>query len=237
MEDTMLTVYRSECKYLLSFAEANIIKQRLMKLLFLDEHSKHGEYLVRSLYFDSLNDIDYFTKSAGTANRKKVRLRIYNYTDMKVKLEVKYKFNNHQNKKSLSIERSDAINLINQNYEVLLKYASNNLFALEVFNILKNGAYKPVSLIEYKRLAFVYEEYNTRITLDSQIRFSESDFRLFEKQPLYQSVSNEGVILEIKFNKHLADFISNVLKVNTLNQLAVSKYCLGRPSLEKYFID
>ena len=33
--------------------------------------------MVRSLYFDSLEDSDYYDKLDGVMNRKKIRLRIY----------------------------------------------------------------------------------------------------------------------------------------------------------------
>lgn len=233
----ILNVFRTECKYSLSIVDANRIKNKLIQLLPLDTHSIRGEYMVRSLYFDSINNYDYFTKESGTEIRKKIRLRIYNAFDKKAKLEVKYKYNNQQQKKSLIISKMDAEELIKLNYQVLLKYASSNLFALEVLNMMRSGVYKPVSLIEYQRLAFTYSENDTRITFDSRIRYSETDFRLFEKYPIYQVLPDDFVTLEIKFNNYLLGFISEVLKAGNLNQLAVSKYCLGRQSLEKYFID
>ena len=66
-----LSVYRSENKYILSKDKLSNLRFKLDKVLSRDEYSKEHSYIVRSLYFDSINNIDFNTKVAGTEIRKK----------------------------------------------------------------------------------------------------------------------------------------------------------------------
>ena len=93
------------------------------------------------------------------------------------------------------------------------------------------GSYRPVSMVEYERVAFLYERYNTRITFDLNIKSSECNFNLFDKNPIYQDIISNKIILEVKYNEKLMKFIKDILVPYNLNRVAVSKYCMGR----KYF--
>ena len=50
------------------------IRNKLDKVLTLD---RGDAYVVRSIYFDSPDDKDYYDKQGGEIVRKKLRLRIY----------------------------------------------------------------------------------------------------------------------------------------------------------------
>ena len=76
-----LSVFRCENKYLISYADALSLQRKLDLVLQRDCHSGEQGYTVRSLYFDSLNNLDFYTKLAGTELRKKIRLRIYSPGD------------------------------------------------------------------------------------------------------------------------------------------------------------
>lgn len=57
MEDK---VYRHEIKFLLSKMEYNELRLLLDAVMNKDEHMiEHGEYYIRSLYFDSFDNRDY----------------------------------------------------------------------------------------------------------------------------------------------------------------------------------
>ena len=105
MADTALSVFRNEKKYILPFRNALSIRGKLDEILARDGHSETWGYMVRSLYFDSVNNIDYKTKLAGVEKRKKIRLRIYSTASKKCKLEMKAKDGDLQHKVSLWISR------------------------------------------------------------------------------------------------------------------------------------
>ena len=99
---TLLSVHRTENKYPISLIEASILKNRLANVMYQDEYDEDGlGYTIRNLYFDSLNQDDYYEKLAGNKERKKIRIRVYNINDEKCKLEVKKKNGDYQHKISI----------------------------------------------------------------------------------------------------------------------------------------
>lgn len=85
------TTYRNEWKYYISLWEAEILKQRLLPFMQMDPYAKDGKYTIRSLYFDDYWNSSYEQKMMGVDDRKKWRVRIYDYSDSSIKLERKKK--------------------------------------------------------------------------------------------------------------------------------------------------
>ncbi|MBR1884247.1 MAG: polyphosphate polymerase domain-containing protein [Clostridia bacterium] len=225
----ILSVYRTENKYIISKKDLSNLMFKLDKILKRDNHSKMQAYKVRSLYFDSINNIDFKTKLAGTEIRKKIRIRTYDAQSEKCKLEMKQKNGDLQHKISMWITKEDAKELINRNYSVLTKYFEENKVAIEFYTTMLMGVYGPVALIEYDRIAYTYNLNNTRITFDMDVRASESNYDIFSENPIYTKVIDESdTILEIKYDNKLVDFISDVFKPYKLTRTSVSKYCIGR---------
>lgn len=94
-------VLRQEHKYLLNPAQADQYKCEFRKLLSEDAHNGKNGYLVRSLYFDTLNDRDLAEKLAGVEIRRKIRLRIYAPDANVAFLEMKQKEGENQDRKSV----------------------------------------------------------------------------------------------------------------------------------------
>jgi len=228
MAEGALSVFRNEKKYLVPYGKALSIQGKLDEILARDGHSEAAGYVVRSLYFDSVNNIDYKTKLAGVERRKKIRLRIYSADARECKLELKEKEGNLQHKVSLWISREDAQELSKINYSVLTKYFEGSQDAVLIYTTMVMGGYRPVVLVEYDRMAYTYPVYDTRITVDMNLRSSESNLDLFSERPGYMVLMKEEAVLEVKYNQKLVRFISDVLRQYHLTQCSVSKYCMGR---------
>ncbi len=56
MAESALSVFRNEKKYLVPYRNAVAIRGKLDEILARDEHSETAGYMVRSLYFDSINN-------------------------------------------------------------------------------------------------------------------------------------------------------------------------------------
>ena len=88
---------------------------------------------------------------------------------------------------------------------------------------------RPVVIVEYERVPYVYELGNVRITLDLNVS-SGKDVGAF----LEESISKRPVmpagrqLLEVKYDEYLPDFIYNNLQLENLQQTAFSKYYLCR---------
>lgn len=226
-----LFVGRREQKYYLSNCDAIRLQRELDLLLKRDSHSKKGFYRVKSLYFDSYENVDYFEKLHGYEKRKKIRLRIYDENASAAKLELKEKQGEYQQKHSLLLSREEAEALCVGDFGVLL--LRDEAIAHRIYRILRCGGYRPTVIIEYDRLAYVYQNYETRITFDSKVRSEESNSDLFERKDYRKTGNGDTVILEVKFNGNLVGFIGSVLQKYCLNQVSVSKYGGGRPLFEE----
>ena len=110
----MLTVLRREEKYALSIEEAICYANRFSQLMMSDQFSKNGKYVVRSLYFDTMDDKDFHDKLNEQNQRRKVRLRIYNPDDQYAKLELKQKENIYQKKRSLGELSEEELTTLNR---------------------------------------------------------------------------------------------------------------------------
>ncbi|MDE7247302.1 MAG: polyphosphate polymerase domain-containing protein, partial [Lachnospiraceae bacterium] len=226
--DRELYSIRKEIKYVVPLGKVLAIRKQLDRLLQRDGHCVNGPYSVRSLYFDSVNNIDYVEKLAGVVDRKKVRLRIYDGDASLCKLEIKQKTDDRQQKMSLLVSESDARELSRGNIKVLRNYFDSSETSRKAYGIMTQGQYRPVAQIEYDRLAYKYPMYDTRITLDMNVRSSESNLDLFSSEVHYTPIMWEDVVLEVKYSGKLMGFLSTMLAQFHLTQGTYSKYCAGR---------
>ena len=182
---SVLKTFRHEYKYVIPYEEMLFLRNKLDKMLDIDR--SYDGYMIRSLYFDSIDDVDYYDKLNGEMNRKKIRLRIYDPNGNLVKLELKAKYDYHQLKESLIMNKDDALELIKGNYNILLNY--NEDLAIRIYTILMTGYYKPKVIIEYQRIAYMGKT-TTRITFDFDIKSSNSIDDFFNSDPLIIRFSN-----------------------------------------------
>ena len=138
-----LKTFRHEYKYVLPYGEMLSLRTKFNELLEIDR--SYDGYMIRSLYFDSVNDDDYYDKLGGELERKKIRLRIYEPDGELVKLELKAKHDYHQLKESLIINKEDAKELIKGNYGSLLNYKDD--LANRLYVIMMKVYYRPKFII------------------------------------------------------------------------------------------
>lgn len=219
-----LKTLRHEQKYVIPYEEMLNLRTKFEKLLTVDRDP--NGYMVRSLYFDSVDDEDYYDKLGGEANRKKIRLRIYDTTSDYVKLEIKAKMDVHQLKESLIINKKIASELIKGNYGVLLSIDSDT--AKKIYTIMATGYYRPKVIIEYDRIAYLTTT-TTRITFDFNVRRSYDFDNFFNDKINYLKVTDgKDVILEVKFDRFLEPYITMILNNKVSRYQSVSKYIMGR---------
>lgn len=226
--ENSIVVYRYEIKYKLPLLYVAKICGDLEKILLTDNNSSGGKYVIRSLYFDSFDDEDYYSKLSGIENRKKIRARIYDYKKDICKLELKQKFGNKQIKESIIIDENMLSNLLKKKYSVLLPLCENNKSASKIYDIMSHKQYHPVIMIDYERKAYTYDFCNVRITLDSNIRAGISQFDMFNKNAFMTPVSMGETVLEVKYDGKLPGFISAVLSKYNLTEVSYSKYQISR---------
>lgn len=223
--EKIFSVMRVEKKYEITRIQQSTLVNLLSSEMELDNNGGMEGYLVRSLYFDSIYDNDYFDKINGLELRKKIRLRIYSWDQKEVKLELKEKIGSNQKKKSLLISRRLAEEIIKGNYKELLNIETE--LATEFYQIMETGLYRPKCIIEYRRIAFVEETNNIRITLDSNIGTSNFCGDFFKKDLALIPVRAEP-ILEVKYNGFLLSNIKHIVDFANAPEISISKYAMSR---------
>jgi hypothetical protein len=218
---------RTEKKYLFSAAAAHRLRYRVAAVLGEDPHNGPDGYCVRSLYFDTISDADFFDKIDGLEQRRKIRLRIYPPDDNFIRLEVKEKCGAYQRKRSLSVSAPEARALIARDFSVLQRL--DHPLALELFGIMSTEVYRPRCIVEYKRQAFLAPAGDARLTFDSQIRAGEGNPDLFAPSLcLTPALDPSDVTLEVKYSHFLFSYIRDILGEYGKTERSVSKYCLSR---------
>lgn len=224
----LLKVYRHELKYFISFSNQKILAGVLENTLERDPNGdENNEYWIRSLYFDTVENDDYYDKEIGVMERKKIRLRIYDVNQPRVKIEIKNKYDQYMLKETASLDRDDTLALINGDRDVLLKH--NNPILNKVYYFMSRDLYRPAIVVDYDREAYVGPIEDIRVTFDKNIRAGSVDFNLFDPGLNLQPVFEEPtMVVEVKYNHFLPTWIKDILGSCQSERYAISKYCLGR---------
>ena len=228
MREFIKARFRHELKYLVTNAEIAMIKNRINNLIPRDSHvGESGTYSIRSLYFDDYDNRCFYENENGTDPREKFRIRIYNHSTERITLECKRKERGKTLKTScpLTLEQTrilmagKTIPDISSQPEVLRKLTLRML----------TRKMRPVVIVEYDRIPYVYPNGNVRVTLDMNVCSSSSVNHFLDKKISKRPVMPKGQhLLEVKFDEYLPDFIHHNLNLHSLNQTAYSKYYLCR---------
>lgn len=223
----LLDVLRTEQKYILNPLEKAHLEFVLNGALHRDIHSVGQGYMVRTLYFDTWDDRDFYDKVDGLEMRRKIRLRIYEPNAPYAKLELKEKQGSLQRKRSLQLTQEQALCLCAGDYKPLMQMDSD--FAMELYTRMQQFCYRPKCIVEYDRIAFAVPENDTRITLDANLRASESRLDLFASDlALYPAGVPGQVTMEVKFNGFLLSYIKGLVSLSSRTRCSSSKYCIAR---------
>lgn len=240
----MNNVYREEKKYLLNLKQYYLLRHNIAKIMTRDKHSlnnpyagKKGDgYTIRSLYFDSIDDRDFHEKEDGIELRRKLRLRTYMHDPNYCLLELKKKEGSYQQKTSYKLTKEEGEQLIAGNYSLLLE--KQHPFLLDCYQMMMTQVYRPKSIVTYERDAFIAKENQIRVTFDQKIRGSESDFHLFDDRLIETPLIDDSyVVLEVKYNGFLLQYIKDLLIPLESSQLSVSKYSMSRKISKDYQLE
>ena len=220
--------YRHEFKYVISNAQLPLLKSRISPVMQRDPHvGPDGIYNIRSLYFDDYRNRCFYENENGTDPREKYRIRIYNHSCERITLECKRKEHGKTLKTScpLTLEQTEQLmhGLIPgqiESFPPLLRK-----LALD----MQTRLMRPVVIVEYERIPYIYKSGNVRVTFDTQISSSSDITEFFSDTLPRRPIMPAGQqLMEVKFDEFLPDFIYRNLNLNQLQPTAYSKYYLCR---------
>jgi hypothetical protein len=218
---------RYEYKFLISAAEAADIGARLSHAMSHDKNYAEKDYFIRSLYFDDRSYSAYYDKVNGVEHREKFRIRFYNNDPSYITFERKLKHGIKVEKSQFSITEADARQIIGGDFSVIKSY--DNGLAADLYAKFARG-FISSAVTDYEREAFTHPASRTRVTLDKNLRALLS-FNIFDDNISLPVYDNGDVILEVKFDTVLPEFIKRLMPRNIGQPLAISKYCLCREKL------
>ena len=218
--------YRHEYKFALSVSDYFIVRSRLLAALRHDPHAgTTGEYGIRSVYFDNLEDKALREKLDGVNNREKFRIRYYNGELSYLTLEKKSKRDGLCSKKGDSITAQEADRLFHGDTGWMK--VSGRPVAAELYGKMKTQQLRPKTVVDYLREPFVFPPGNVRITLDRELHTAPWRPVLLEN-PLARLPAGTGVRLEVKYDEFLPEMIRDLVQLGNRQAGAFSKYAASR---------
>jgi VTC domain. len=203
-----------------------------------DEHGNDGKYFIRSLYLDDIYMADFNQKNAGQSRRRKYRIRIYDCKDDVIKFEIKDKFDSYISKKSSLITREQCDSIIKGDFGFVSDMILHDRATAESEKnrALRMGCIdcacrilRPQVVVDYDREVFICDEGNVRMTFDMNLRAGQGTGSIFDSHlPTVPAYENGKMILEVKYDDYLPQFIRRMLRSKKLSlwQSAESKYSL-----------
>ena len=199
--------YRHELKFLVSEKEIQLMAHRLKSVMKMDAHQIGNSYMIRSLYFDDINDSCKRENEDGIDNRRKFRIRLYDGNVSVLHLEKKEKHRGMTKKTAVDIAQTICKDYMHKKipvYDTNITELEKELYSQAVMNRML-----PKCIVEYERTAFVDKTiYRTPVLPEGQH------------------------ILEIKYDEFLPQYLAELLEIGTLQQTSFSKYYYVREILD-----
>ena len=218
---------RTELKHEITKMDCYLLRNRLKHFMKVDPYAKeNGKYLIRSVYFDNFDNKVLTEKKEGFYQRDKFRVRLYDYNMNFLNLEKKSKRNNltYKQKCPMTREEYEKIRIgdiawMEKDPRLLIQdlYMQMNLFQI-----------KPVTVVDYVREVFIYDQGNVRVTFDSDIKTSFRNNDLLNPDLAMVETNPDVVILEVKYDEFIPDVIKYLLQLGNRKKGTYSKYQISR---------
>lgn len=220
--------YRHEYKYLIDARQRAILQIRARAVTRTDPHAgADGTYVIRSLYFDDMNDSNLLDNLSGTDPRSKYRIRYYNNDTGRISLEKKSKYRSGCLKESAILTLAECQAFMSGR----IPYAQQDDPPIKkrLLCEMRNLGMAPKVIVTYVREPYIFPAGNVRITFDGSITSSNDigDF-LTGRYAQYPVLPGGQTVLEVKWDELMPRHIKDTLLVNNLQWTAFSKYAMCR---------
>ena len=218
--------YRHEWKHEITWADLLAIRARLRAVAQPDPHAIDGKYLIRSLYFDNLDDKTLREKLNGVNMREKFRIRYYNGDTSFIQLEKKSRLNGVGTKFSAPMTAEEVQKVIDGDIEWMR--ASPHSLIQELYCKMRYQQLRPKTIVDYTRQPFIYGPGNVRVTFDYNIRTSISCLGFLDWDCTTIPAGEAPIILEVKWDDYLPSIIRDAVQTPGRRVGAFSKYAQCR---------
>jgi len=221
--------WRYEIKYQLTYQQYQQVKSAIYPYIQFDPYTKavpSHKYLVRSLYFDSLDYQSYNEKLGGNYSRYKFRIRAYSdsmQSDSVIRIEIKLRQGARMEKHGTIVSTAAYCDFM-RNYHwdcesspVLIEFERN----------IHARILRPKVLVEYQREGFQSRtKEGVRVTFDHHVRSAQTKM-LFPSHAFFHQHNPHQVVLEVKHRDQQPDWLKTIVQMQGLKIETNSKYCQG----------
>lgn len=224
----LMNSLRHEYKYMINSVQDNILEIKVAGLMSRDCHADmEGSYYIKSLYFDDYDNTCYYENEDGTDPRAKYRIRYYNENIDFLRLEKKAKINGMTYKQSCEITREQCEIFLKGDIPDITEQMPETMKLL--FLEMKLKRLVPKVIVVYRRIPFVYNIGNVRITFDKDLCSSIQIKNFLKNDMATRPILRQGMcVLEMKWDDILPPFIKEYLQMDDLQWTNFSKYYLCR---------
>lgn len=228
--------YRHEIKYRINGGTYHILRQRLAAVMQPDIHAKNGLYRVTSLYFDDIYRSAYRDKINGALRRKKYRVRAYDLSEDVINLEEKIKHAAVGYKKTVRITTEEYKRLLGGDFSFLADERFADSAGSDMFASDCAAHLSPAVIVDYIREPFTCMAGNVRVTFDMKIAACTNGVDMFAPDCIYEDVMPDNdLVLEIKYDEFLPDYIAHIFTEIPNIQESVSKYIICSDKLRERY--
>ncbi len=220
---------RREQKYLITRTQYEMLVELMMPYMRYDKFGVNGRYTVTSLYFENRSHQIYFETKNKLEFRQKLRLRIYDDTDINgtAFFEIKQKHNRVVNKRRTALPLKEAYRYIYYWPDRLESYRPSNLQIMkEIHHFRTFYGLEPEMVISYDRHAFhCLDDPDLRVTFDFNLRCRSDDLQIEHGPHGAHFIAPDLVILEVKVTHSVPLWLTRFLQILNCEQRGASKFC------------
>lgn len=214
---------RYEIKYLLSKDTYQEFLKRIEGKLELD---KYGHTLIRSIYYDTDDDLLIKRSIEKNNYKEKLRIRTYGLNNKKVFLEIKKKYLDKVYKRRIDMDYENVDSFFKE------KKDSSQIGKEIIYFYEKYKNLKPKMLIMYERDAYFQKGTDLRITFDKNIGYRNRNI-VFDNDLDYKKIIKDDLVLmEIKVLNAIPLWLVKILSELKIYKTSFSKYGLSYKDLE-----
>ena len=226
---------RYEFKYILNEQERSEVEEEVSHFMQYDGHVSEqleNAYLVRSLYFDNPESVNYYEKIDGLRSRRKYRLRTYGDSwspDVPIYLEEKGRHKERTFKHRIRIRHKELplFYSMSKRFDLLSLYPNTPLIENFIFNSTRRST-DPVVLVDYLRRPYMSPyDTNFRITFDARLVATPASALFPNSGNLWKACDAGYTIVETKFFRRIPAWFHRIIQAHNLRRLSVSKFCRG----------
>ena len=219
--------YRNELKHLITPGDRAALCATMRTVAHLDPHAgAKGYYTIRSLYFDNIADKALREKADGVNEREKFRIRYYDGNTAVIHLEKKVKRDSLGYKVSCDLTAGEAQRIVDG--DTLWMASDHRGLVVELYAKMKSQGLRPMTIVDYERIPFVYGPGNVRVTVDYNIRTGLRCTDFLNPNCVTIPASGNDIILEVKWDDYLPTVIRHAVQLKGRRQTAFSKYAQCR---------